>query len=276
MLSRFSFIFAVVPGYDLPDELLVESIGAVRLVTLNRPEKMNSVSQPLHRALAAIWDQILDDTGARAVVLTGAGRAFCAGGDAANFIQNHHDPAHRRRSIGGARRLADAMIDFPLPVVAAVNGLAIGLGCTLAVLCDIVLISDQAYMAETHVGVGLTAGDGGAAVWPLMTSILKAKELVFLGDRVSSDEAVRLGLANRVVPAASLMGEAIALAERLAALPPQALQTTKRAFNIHLKHAADNVMDFSLEAEYISFGTEEARATAEKLVAGSKLPRDDS
>jgi enoyl-CoA hydratase len=254
-----------VSRYELPEELKVESVGAVRVVTLNRPEKVNSVSQVLHHALTDVWGQIAADEEARAVVLTGAGRAFCAGGDAANFIKNHYDPEHRRRSIRGARKLADTMIDFPLPVVAAVNGLAIGLGCTLAVLCDMVLMSDQAYMAESHVGIGLVAGDGGAAIWPQMMSMLKAKELVLLGDRISAEDAVRLGLANRVVPAASLMEEAMATAQRFAELPAQSVQQTKRAMNIHLKKAADDVMDFALEAEYFSFGTDEAKATAERL-----------
>ena len=256
--------------FDVPEELKVESVGAVRVVTLNRPEKMNSVSRPLHNALVDVWPQLADDPDARAVLLTGAGRAFCAGGDAANFIANHNDPAHRRRSIRGARRLTDAMIDFPLPVVGAINGPAVGLGCTLAVLCDLVVMSDEAYMADTHVAIGLVAGDGGAALWPLLMGMLKAKELILLGDRVSADDAVRIGLANRVVPADKLMTEAMGLAERLAALPPQAVQDTKRAFNIHFKHAADNVMDFALEAEYASFGTEEVRLMAEKMVSGSK------
>jgi enoyl-CoA hydratase len=251
--------------YELPEELKVESVGAVRVVTLNRPEKVNSVSQVLHHALTDVWLQIAADEEARAVVLTGAGRAFCAGGDAANFIKNHYDPEHRRRSIRGARRLTDTMIDFPLPVVAAVNGFAIGLGCTLAVLCDMVVMADDAYLAETHVGIGLVAGDGGAAVWPQLMSMLQAKELVLLGDRVSAEDAVRLGLANRSVPAASLMDEAMALAQRFAALPAQSVQQTKRAMNIHLKKAADDVMDFALEAEWVSFGTDEARATAERL-----------
>ena len=120
-------------------------------------------------------------------------------------------------------------------------------------------------MAESHVGIGLVAGDGGAAIWPQMMSMLKAKELVLLGDRISATDAVRLGLANRVVPAASLMDEAMATAQRFAELPAQSVQQTKRAMNIHLKKAADDVMDFALEAEYFSFGTDEARVTAERL-----------
>src|ERR1700722_1582980 len=99
--------------YDHPEELAVESVGAVRIVTLNRPAKLNAISQPLHHALREVWTQIAADTEARAVVLTGAGKAFCAGGDVENFIRNHNDVAHRRRSIRGARQLFDAIVDFP-------------------------------------------------------------------------------------------------------------------------------------------------------------------
>lgn len=252
------------------DLVLVEAIGDVRVVRLNRPEKVNAISQPLHYALLDVWEKILLDPTARAVVLTGNGRAFSAGGDAENFIKNHYEPVHRRKSLRNARRLADTMLDFPLPVIAAVNGFAIGLGCTIAVLCDMVLIADDAFMADTHASIGLVAGDGGAAIWPYMMSMLKAKELVLLGDRVSAEDAVKLGLANRVVPAASLLDEAIALAQRLAAMPPQSVQDTKRAMNIHLKQAADSVMHFALDAEFVSFGTEEARVRAEQLLARSK------
>jgi enoyl-CoA hydratase len=257
-------------SYDVPEELVVESVGAVRVVTLNRPAKLNAISQPLHHALREVWGQIAADGEARAVVLTGAGKAFCAGGDVENFIRNHNDITHRRRSIRGARRLFDEIIDFPLPIVAAVNGPAIGLGCTLAVLADLVLMADTAHLAESHVAIGLVAGDGGTALWPLMMSILKAKELVLLGDRISAEDAVRFGLANRVVPPDKLMAEALALAQRLADLPPQAVQETKRAFNLHIKRAALDVMDVSLQAEFESFGTDHVRQMAEKMVARSR------
>ena len=253
--------------YELPEELIVESIGQVRVVVLNRPDKLNAVTQTMHHALRDVWGQLASDREARAVVLTGAGSAFCSGGDVENFIRNNNDVDHRRRSIRGAKELFDVMMDFPLPVVAAVNGPAVGLGCNLAVSCDLVLIADSAYLAESHVAVGLVAGDGGTTLWPQMMSILKAKELVLLGDRITADDAVRLGLANRVVPAGSLRVEAIALAQRLADLPAQAVQQTKRAFNMHLKRAALDVMDFSLQAEFDSFGSDYTRQVAERLLS---------
>ena len=173
----------------------------------------------------------------------------------------------RRHDIRQAERLAKAMIACDLPIVAAVNGPAIGLGCSLAVMSDVVLMADDAYMADTHVNVGLVAGDGGAVTWPLMTSLLKAKEYILLGDDIPAEKAVELGLANRVVPKDQLMDEALALAERLADKPQQALRDTKRALNMHLQHAADLVLSFALAAETESFGTDDVRRIAEEFSA---------
>jgi enoyl-CoA hydratase len=258
-------------NYDVSDELTVTSEGPVRIVTLNRPGALNAVSTSMQLSLIGVWSQLASDPDARAVVLTGAGRAFSAGGDLDNFLLQQTDVERRRHSLRNARRLADEMIGFHLPVVAAVNGAAVGLGATLAVLSDIVVMSQESYLADTHVLVGLVAGDGGAAFWPILTGLLRAKELLLLGERVLPEEALRLGLANRVVAPGELMKNALALAHRLAALPPQAVQDTKRALNIHLKIAMNAVLDFSLAAESESFGTPEVaeavariRAKAEK------------
>ncbi len=194
-----------------------------------------------------MWAQIAKDEDARAVVLPAAGRAFSAGGDLDSFLQDQVDLEHRRCSIRNARRLATEVIGFHLPVVTAVNGLAVGLGCNLAILGDVVLMAESAYLADTHVAAWLVAGDGGAAFWPVYTVILKARELVFFGDKLSRAEAVSIGLATRVVPDADLRGEAIKVAERFAALPQRAMQDTKCAFNIHLAKTLD-VMDSALEA----------------------------
>jgi enoyl-CoA hydratase len=252
-------------NYDLPAELLVESDGPVRVVTLNNPDQLNAFVDPLHDAMVGIWAQLAADPGCRAVVLTGAGRAFSAGGNIPGFIRDYEDPEHRRASLRAARKLVDEILGFPIPVIAAVNGPAVGLGCSLASLCDLVLISEDAYLADTHVSIGLVAGDGGAMSWPLMMSILKAKEYLFTGDRILAAEAVSLGLANRMVPADRLADEARALAQRIAAQPPQALQETKRALNLHLQQAAGLVLPFALAAEGESFGTDDIRKTIERF-----------
>lgn len=245
--------------YRLPDEIEVEAVGAVRIVRLNRPEQRNAVNRELHRGLADVWSQITLDSGARAVILTGRGRAFSAGGDMDMFSTLQVDEHERRRVMAEAKRLVTEMVAFPLPVVAAVNGPAVGLGASIAGLADIVLMADSAFMADPHVSLGLVAGDGAVASWPLLTSLINAKEYVFTGDRISASEAVRLGLANRVVPTADLFSEAMALAERLAALPAQAVQDSKRALNLHLEKAVAGILDFALAAESLSLLTEEHR-----------------
>jgi enoyl-CoA hydratase len=255
---------------DLAPALLVEADGPIRTVTMNKPEQLNSMSDDLHTAIGEVWHRLRRDEGARAVVLTGAGRAFCTGGYLPNFIRSHEDPEARRRDIRQAEFVATAMMSCDLPIVAAVNGPAIGLGCSLAIMSDIVLIAEDTYMADTHVNVGLVAGDGGAVTMPLVTSLLRAKEYVLLGDNIPAATAVEVGLANRAVPGDRLMDEARRLADRLAAQPVQALRDTKRALNKHLQHAAELVMAFALAAETESFGTDDVGRIAQEFVARKK------
>jgi len=243
--------------------LLVETDGPVTIITMNNPDMRNAFVDDLHEAMQEIWTHLAADHSVRAVVLTGAGKAFSAGGDIPGFIRSYEDPDHRRLSLRGARRLMDAMAEFPKPVVAAVNGPAVGLGCSVAVSCDLVLIAESAYIADTHVSIGLVCGDGGAAAWPLMMGLLKAKEYLLTGDRIPAAEAVAIGLANRVVPDDQLMKEATALAHRLASQPPQAIQETKRALNLHLQAAIALVAPFALSAEAESFATDDIRRTIE-------------
>jgi len=252
---------------ELPQELGITADGPVRTVTLNRPDDLNAANEGMHAALADVWGRIAADPEARVAILTGAGRAFSAGGDFEWMTRIQSDLAYRQGIIDEARRILGEMLRFPLPIVAAVNGPAVGLGCSLALSCDLVLISDQAHLADPHVAVGLVAGDGGAALWPFMTSLLRAKEYVFTGDRIGPELAVSLGLANRVVPHAELAAEASKLAHRLAALPARALQDTKRALNAHLAQAMTGPMEIALVAELQSMGSEEHRARVQELLA---------
>lgn len=237
--------------------LLVESHDRVRIVRLNRPDALNAANPELHRRLAEVWDELAADAGCSAVVITGSGRAFCGGGDMGLLKQMHDDEEIRAATLNEARQIVERLIRFPYPVISAVNGPAVGLGCSLAGLSDLVLIEESAYLADPHVSVGLVAADGGALTWPSMTSLLRAKEYLFTGDRIPAHVAVEIGLANRVVPDGSSLAEALVLAERIARQPRQALIDTKRAANKHLERAMHDILDFALAAENISSASTE-------------------
>lgn len=250
--------------YDLTG-ITVRSDGPVRVVTLDQPDTLNAFSEELHAQFVALWGHVEDDDDCRAVVLTGAGRAFSAGGSYEDFEHRRVDLAVRRRSLRLARRLADEMLNVAVPVVAAVNGPAVGLGCTVTTLCDIVFMAEGAFLADTHVSVALVAGDGGAVTWPAMTSLLKAKQYLLTGDRIPAAEAVAMGLANFVVPADRLLEEALAFAHRLAAQPPQAVQETKALLNQHLRANAVRALGYGLAAESQSHDLPEYEALGEQL-----------
>lgn len=233
------------------DCILVSADGPIRTVTLNRPDALNAANAEMHQRLSTIWSELAADEEARVVVLTGAGRAFSAGGDF-DFMRSYTEPENRWRVMEEARRIVTEMLHFPLPVISAINGPAVGLGSTLAMMSDMVLIADNAFLADPHVLVGLVAGDGGAATLPAHASLLHVKEFLFLGDRVEPERAVTMGLANRVVAADQLISEARTLAMRLAKLPQNALRDTKRALNQSLEVALASTRNYGLAAERYS------------------------
>lgn len=248
-------------------ELILEERGPVRIVTLNRPEAMNAANEALSAALLGVWDFLASDPEARAVVLTGAGRAFSAGGDMEHFLEIHEDLELRQSELDGAGNLLKAMVSCKLPIIAAVNGPAVGLGCNLAVVSDLVLIEESTFLCDPHVSVGLTAADGGAPCWPMYVSLLKAKEYLFTGARIPAATAVELGLANRVVPDGTVVEAAIELAQQIAAQPKQALQSTKRALNIHMERAMSGVLEYALSEEFRSYSTPEHQAIVHTFLA---------
>jgi enoyl-CoA hydratase len=247
--------------YAPTEHILVEQEGAVVTLTLNNPTMLNAFLDDMHQAMREIWWDLSEDDSVRAVVITGAGRAFSAGGDIPGFIKSYEDVEHRRKSLRGAKRVMDAQAEFPKPVVAAVNGPAVGLGCNIALCSDIVFMGESAYLADTHVAVGLVCGDGGAVFWPLLMGLLKCKEYLLTGDRIPAAKALELGLANRVVPDAELLDQAKAFALRLAGMPHQAMQETKRALNLHLQDMILRAAPFALSAESESFATEDIKKT---------------
>src|SRR6476469_5886893 len=158
-------------GRGSSDELLVESRGGVSVVTLNRPDALNAADETLHGELAEVWTALSNDPDVRAIVLTGNGKAFSGGGDLNLLARMVDDVDLRDRIMGEATQIVQTMTAVPVPIVAAVNGTAVGLGCSLAAMSDLVVIEEQAYFADPHVALGLVAADGGALMWPLLTSL---------------------------------------------------------------------------------------------------------
>jgi enoyl-CoA hydratase len=252
--------------YDLPPEIQIELDGPIRVIRLNRPDDLNAANDPLHRGLAAVWRQLAQDPDARAAVITGNGRAFCAGGDFHYLDELTRDDDARREMFVDAKAIVTGMIACPIPVIAAVNGPAVGLGCSLVALSDIVYMAESAHLSDPHVVLGLVAADGGAISWPLLTSLQLAKEYAFTGDRIPAKRAVEIGLANHVVADDAVLEEALACARRIVALPFQAIVDTKRALNLHLERAALAALDFALVTEDRSFLSADTRANLDRYL----------
>ncbi len=247
--------------------LLVQRDGAVAVVTLNRPEALNAADAELHGAIARVWAELDADPDLRAIVLTGSGTAFSAGGDLDLLEAMRSDLAVRSEIMGEAAELVRTMTAVRVPIIAAVNGPAVGLGCSLAGMSDLVLIEEQAYFADPHVMLGLVAADGGALTWPFLTSLMRAKEYLLLGDRIPADQAVALGLANRVVPTGESLSSALELAQRLAKLPPQSVQETKAVLNGAVRAMVETRLSDAIAAETASFDEPAFQANLTKMLA---------
>jgi enoyl-CoA hydratase len=239
--------------------LRVARRGGVLEVTIDNPKSdVNAVDGTLHEELARLFRALRDETEARAVVLTGSKRAFCAGGDFAWFpeLQGLEKLEPVRRD---GKSIVWDLLDVELPIVAAVNGPAVGLGASIALLCDVIFLADTASIADPHVRVGIVAGDGGTAIWPLVLGPARAKEFLLTGDRVEAADALRMGLVNRVVPAGELLDAARAFADRLAAGAPLALRYTKLAVNKWIKDVANTSFDVATALEIVTFQSEDHR-----------------
>jgi enoyl-CoA hydratase/carnithine racemase len=252
--------------YDLPDVVRVEEDGPVRIVRLSRPEQLNAVNDELHRALALVFPQLSDDVDARVAVVTGEGRAFSAGGDFDLIDRMSKDVVLRRDTIAEGRDIVINMLRCRVPVIAAVNGPAVGLGCSVVALSDVVYMAESAYLADPHVAVGLVAADGGPLTWPLHMSLLLAKEYAFTGDRITAQRAAEIGLANHVCPDDEVLAAALKTAHKIAKLPQQAVEATKRVLNLHLERSVLATIDFAMAAETESFTTDDLRANVERFL----------
>ena len=249
----------------------MERSGKILVCRLNRPHRRNAVDGAMHQELVEMFRLVARDDDVNVVILTGAGKAFCVGGDLEHMDDQFakHEESHPGL-FGDAADLFDAIMRVRQPIVAAVNGDALGLGASLAVLSDIVLMSADARIGDTHVRAGLVPGDGGLIAWPLLLPLNVVKELLFTGRLLSAPEAQHLGLVNRVVDPANLYDEVMKLAEDLASVPQPALRFTKRVLNKLLIERANYGLDLGLALEAVTLGTSEHKEAVSAFVARSQ------
>jgi enoyl-CoA hydratase len=226
--------------------------GRILTVTLNRADTLNAVNAKLHAELARVFTDVQRDPESDVVVLTGAGRAFSAGGDV-DWMQDAIDNPEAFQSIAvEAKQMIFSQLELEKPLICRMNGHAMGLGATIALACDIVIASDQAKIGDPHVLIGYSAGDGGAFLWPQLVGYLRAKEYLLTGDPIPAVEAARMGLINRAVPPQQLDDEVYNLARRLASGARKAIRWTKVSINLGLKQLAHMTMDSSLAYEALT------------------------
>lgn len=244
--------------------------NGVLIISLNRPAQRNAVNGAMHQELESILKAVATDRDIRAIVLRGEGQSFCAGGDVSTMEggaeQASPSPAIVVRSTLDARQVLDMFLAVPQPIVCALNGYAMGLGATIALLCDVVVMAEDAIIADTHVNMGLVAGDGGAVLWPLAMPLGAARWYLMTGDRLNGVEAARLGLALKAVPAGRLDDEAVMLAERMAALAPLAVQGTKATLNRIVRDRIDLNLEIGLLLEGATFVSEDHKAAVSAFV----------
>ena len=227
-------------------------------ITLNRPDKLNSVNALMHEELRDLFARLGGDSSFEVAVITGAGKAFCAGGDFEQMEENNADGGSGYDD-GFSSLLVDSVamakniLRVRQPLIAAVNGDAIGLGATLALFCDIVYMADTARIGDPHVQAGLVAADGGVVLWPLLLGVNRAKEYLMLGDLVKGPDAERIGLVNHCVPAEELGDTVEATARRLANGAALAIRFNKRLVNKELEERVDRIYETALAMEAITF-----------------------
>jgi enoyl-CoA hydratase len=227
----------------------VEKKEKVAIITLNNPDEMNAIGRAEHGEVEQIWEDMNHDNEVHAVILTGAGRAFSAGGDINLMVEGFTNHSIRIPSTS-VKRIIVNLINMRKPIVAAINGACAGLGATIALHCDVVLASEKARIGDPHIGVGLIPGDGGIMIWPLLVGMAKAKQYLMTGDMVAAPEAERIGLITKAVPPEQLMDEAWNWAKRFADGPQMALSFTKMLFNKILEERVNLLFDTTIAYEY--------------------------
>ncbi|MCJ8156066.1 enoyl-CoA hydratase/isomerase family protein [Sphingomonas sp. LaA6.9] len=239
--------------------ILFERRGRMLVMTLNRPDALNAVDLDLHDELPEALAFAGRDAESDVILLTGAGKAFSAGGDIAHMEHNAANPHLFDHEARQAKRIVFALLDIEKPVVCRMNGHAVGLGASIALLCDVVFAADTAKIGDPHVGIGLVAGDGGAVVWAQRIGLARAKEYLLTGELLTATRAAEIGLINHAVPADQLDQAVDAFCQRLLDGAPNAIRWTKVLTNMELKRIAGAVMEAGIAYESVSVRSEDHR-----------------
>jgi enoyl-CoA hydratase len=212
--------------------VLGERLGAIHVIKLNRPEKLNAADLELQRQFMAAVEALVDDIEVRALVITGQGRGFCSGGDRSLAVAAGEGRLPHKEELHEIQvRTIRAMLSVPMPVIAAVNGPAVGYGASLVALCDLAVIGEDGFLSDPHVQYGIPASPPTALMWPKLTSHVISRDILLSGRRVGAEEALRIGLVNRVCPAGRELEAALEMARPYLDLPRQGVAATKRALN---------------------------------------------
>jgi enoyl-CoA hydratase len=227
-------------------------VDGILTVTMNRPDTLNAFNDEMDIEVSRVFIEATQDPLTRVIIITGAGRAFSSGGDIIGMQRAIDHPSLFTESMFRAKKIVFSMLDCHKPIIAKINGHAVGLGATLALFCDLTYAADHAKIGDPHVKVGFVAGDGGAVIWPQLIGYAKAKEYLLTGDLLTAPDAERLGLINYSVPADQLDAKVDAMAQRLSKGASNAIQWTKASINIGLKQLAHSIMDASIAYEALS------------------------
>lgn len=234
------------------ETLAFERRGRVLQITMNRPDKLNAVDAVMHEELSRVFVEAAADPESDIVILTGAGRAFSAGGDIEWMQRMIDEPASFEKTAREGKQIVNSLLDCEKPVIAKLNGNAVGLGATMGLFCDLIFAADTARIGDPHVSVGFVAGDGGAVIWPQLIGYARAKEYLFTGELMTATQAADIGLINRAVPVAELDATVEQFADRLASGATKAIRWTKLSVNIGLRQLANSILDASLAYEAMS------------------------
>ena len=245
--------------------------GRILTVTLNRPEQSNAVNARLHHELSRVFTDVQRDADSDIVILTGNGTAFCAGGDIDWMQLSVDEPDEFEKTAREAKDIVYSQLDLEKPLICKLNGHATGLGASLALLCDIIIASDEAKIGDPHVSVGLVAGDGGALIWPQLVGYAKAKKYLLTGELMLAAEAERIGLITDVVPRAELDATVNAMAQRLVSGATKAIRWSKVTTNLPLRQLFHSYFDAGVAYECLSNRTED-HAEAVKAFRDRRKP----